>query len=109
MKIQRSMAVLCIVSLWMGSAQAVVPQVDLSEAVSQVAVDSTLISQWLRDQLKNAVAFNSTAGNVVPSQLKIFGVEVGVNGVVTTSKVDEDGLRRLNTTLVDTSKIESTS
>ena len=105
MKLQRILAVFCTMSLFLGTAQAAVPTVDLTQAAAQVSGDSTLISGWINDQFKNAAAFNSTAGNVVPSQLKIFGVEAGVEGVVTGSKVDVDGFHHLGTTLIDTTKI----
>jgi hypothetical protein len=106
MKIQRGLAVVCTVSLFLGPVQAAtIPPAALTQAVTQVSADSTLISGWINDQFKDAVAFNSTAGDVVPSQLKIFGIEAGVEGVVTSSKVDIDGFHQLPTTLIDTTKI----
>lgn len=106
MNFRKCLAVACIVNMMGGSAQAVVPPADLTQAVAQVTTDSTLLSGWINDQFKNAVAFNSTAGNVVPSQLNIFGIEAGVEGVVTGSKLDVNALRNLGTTLVDTTKID---
>jgi len=108
MKIRRGLAVLCIMSLSINSVEAVtfaIPASVLTSAVGQVSNDSTLISGWINDQFKDAVAFNSTAGDVVPSQLKIFGIEAGVEGEVTSSKVDVDGFHQLPTTLIDTNKI----
>ena len=106
MNFRKSLAVACIANLIGGYAQAAIPGADLTAAANQVKTDSTLISGWVNDQFKNAVAFNSTAGNVVPSQLKIFGIEAGVEGVVTASKVNVDGFHTLGTTLVDTTKIK---
>jgi hypothetical protein len=63
------------------------------------------LSGWINEQFKDAAAFNSTAGDVVPSQLKIFGIEFGVEGVATASKVDVDGFHNLGATLIDTTKI----
>ncbi|SRR5258708_4082083 len=108
MRVRQVVGVACVMSLLGQSAQAapVVPAVDLAQAVAQVTTDSVLLSGWINDQFRKAAAFNSTAGNVVPSQLKVLGFEVGVEAVVTASKIDIDGFHRLGTTLVDTNKID---
>jgi len=106
MKFRNWMSVICTLNMLGSSVQAAVPQMDLTQAVNQVSADSTLISGWINNQFRNAVAFNSTAGDVIPSQLKIFGIEAGVEGVVTGSKVDINGLHTLGTTVVDTTKID---
>ena len=105
MKLQRFLTVVCISSLSFGSVQAVT-FTDLNSAVAQVTSDSTLLSGWINDQFRKSIAFNSTAGDVVPSQLKIFGLEVGVEGVVSASKVDVDGFHNLGTQLIDTTQIK---
>ena len=105
--IRRALAVACTLSILIHPSltYAAAPPADLTTAKAEVTADSALISQWFSDQFKSAVAFNSTAGNVVPKQLKLFGVEVGVEGVVTGTKVDVDGFHSLGTTLIDTTKI----
>ena len=105
MKIKRFLAMVFIATMIGNSAQAVT-FTDINAAVAQVATDSSLVSGWINDQFKKAAAFNSTAGDVVPSQLKIFGIEVGVEGVVTGSKLDVDGFHNLGTELIDTTKIK---
>src|SRR3989338_6172042 len=106
MKLRQILGMACVAS-WVGnSVEAVVPPADLTQAVSQVTADSVLLSGWINDQFRTAAAFNSTAGNVVPSQLKIFGIEAGVAGVVSGSKIDVNSFHVLGTTLVDTTKID---
>lgn len=105
MRLQKTLAVLCAIS-FTGSAVQAATFANINEAVAQVAADSTLFSGWVNSQFRKAAAFNSTAGNVVPSQLKLFGVEVGIEGVVTGSKVDVDGFHNLGTSLIDTTKIK---
>lgn len=90
-------------SLMGNSAHATVTSV--TDAVNQITADSQLLSGWINDQMKRTIPFNSTAGNAVPRQLKIFGIEVGAEAVVTGTKVDTDGFHSLGTTVVDTSKI----
>jgi hypothetical protein len=105
MRLQKGLAIFCILNMLGSSAQAFT-YTNINAAVAQVSTDSTLISGWINDQFRKAAAFNSTAGDAVPSQLKIFGFEVGVEGVVTGSKVDVDGFHNLGTQLVDTTKIK---
>jgi hypothetical protein len=105
MKMQKGLAMVCIVNL-MGSVVQAATFTDINTAAGQVTADSTLVSGWINDQFRKAAAFNSTAGDVVPSQLKIFGFEVGVEGVVTASNVDVDGFHNLGTVLIDTTKIK---
>src|ERR1700690_331469 len=105
MKIQKGLAIVCIVNLMSSVVQAV-NFTDLNSAKNAVSSHSTLISGWINDQFKTAAAFNSTAGDVVPSQLKIFGIEVGVEGEATASKVDIDGFHNLGSTLIDTNQIK---
>lgn len=88
-------------------AQAVtLPPTLVAQVTSEVAADSTLLAGWETDQLKVAVPFNSTSGNVVPQQIKLFGFELGVEGVASGTQLDVDGLRSLNTTLINTSTID---
>lgn len=111
MIVRKSLIAVCIMNM-LGTAYADLPSVlqpALDEATAQLSADSALISGWMTGQLKNAIAYNSTSGNVVPSQLKIFGVEVGVQGVVSSTKVDEDGLHSLPTSLIDTTTMDSFS
>jgi hypothetical protein len=78
-----------------------------TQAQAEIQADSVLISQWMSDQLRTAVPYNSTSGNVTPSQLKLFGVDFGVTGLVSATSVDLPALRNLGTQLVDTSKISA--
>lgn len=105
MRMQQSVALACMLSL-MGNLAQAATFTDINTAVAQVSADSTLVSQWTTDQFRKAAAFNSTAGGVVPTQLKIFGIEFGVEGVVSASKVEKDRFNNLGTVLVDTSKIK---
>jgi hypothetical protein len=107
MNLRRAAAVLCILSITCPMNSLADISADLNKAVSDIQTDSIKISQWISDQLKTAVPYNSTSGNVVPAQLKLLGFEVGVEGVVTGTKMDVDGLRHLGTTLVDTTKIDT--
>jgi len=79
---------------------------DATAALNGIQSDSTKLSQWVSDQFKVAIPYNSTSGAVVPSQLKIFGFEVGVEGVASATKMDVDGLHHLGTQIVDTTKID---
>ena len=106
MTLRQWMAVGCAVTLSTGNVFGVA-STDIQTAVNQIQSDSTLISGWMTGQLKYVVPFNSTAGNVVPSQLKVFGVEVGVEGVVSGTEVDVASLRNLPTSIVDTTKIDA--
>jgi len=106
MNFRKGLGVLCSLNLLVPSVHALtVPQIE-QEVTTQLASDSTLISGWMTSNLKNVIPFNSTSGNVVPSQLKIFGFEVGAEGVVSDTKMDVDGLHSLPTTLVDTHSID---
>lgn len=104
MKLERLIATGCALTLMSGPVLAA-PQTP-QEAIAAITTDSQLLSGWLCDQLKYAIPFNSTSGNVVPSQLKLFGVEVGIEGVVSGTKLDVSGLRALNTTVVDAHEID---
>src|SRR5690242_18476381 len=106
MRLQKLFAVACVIQFTASAAHADTTFTSIDAAVAQVSADSTLLSGWVNDQFKKAAAFNSTAGDVVPSQLKIFGIEVGVEGVATGSKVDVDGFHNLGTQLIDTNKIK---
>jgi hypothetical protein len=106
MKIRQFLGMSCAVSLLGSSVQAATPT-NVDDVRAQIAADSTLLSGWLSDQFKLAAPYNSTSGNIVPSQLKIFGFEVGVNAVVSNSKPDNDGLHALPTQLVNTHEIDS--
>ena len=79
MTFRKSLAVVCILNMLGGYAQAAAPQPsDFTQAQNQINVDSALVSQWMSDQLKFAIPFNATSGNVVPKQLKIFGIGKGL-------------------------------
>jgi hypothetical protein len=107
MKVQKYLAVACILNLMGSSVEAVViPPAILQQATTTLGQDSTKLSGWMTSQLKYVIPFNSTSGNVVPSQLKIFGFEVGVEGVVSGTKLDVDGFHNLPTTLVNTKSID---
>lgn len=109
MRLQKFLAVLCGIVMFDSSAQAAAPADVVAEVNSQLAADSTLLSAWITDQMRYVIPFNSTAGNVVPSQLKMFGIEFGVEGFVSGTKLDVNGLHALNTTLVDTQSIDTFS
>jgi hypothetical protein len=110
MILRKELAAVCMMNLLSSSVQAVpIPQAAIDEAQTALAADSALISGWMTNQLKYVVPFNSTSGNVVPSQLKLFGFEVGVAGVVSATKIDENGLHALPTTLVNTNSIDTFS
>lgn len=107
--LRKGLAAVCILNILSTSGYAVTLTDLTTEAQNQLAADSTLLSGWMSNQLKNAIPFNSTAGNVVPSQLKIFGIEVGAEGVVSGTKMDVDGLRALPTQIIDTNSIDTFS
>jgi hypothetical protein len=98
------MSLLCVFSFMTSSVQAA-PPTDINSAVAAVQADSVLISGWVSDQFKRAIPFNSTSGDVVPSQLKIFGFEAGVEGVVSGTKLDANAFHNLGTSVIDTTQI----
>jgi len=107
---RKSLAILCGLNLLApGAYAALTPQQVEQEVTTQLAGDSTLISGWMTSNLKYVVPFNSTSGNVVPSQLKIFGFEFGVEGVVSGTQMDVDALHQLPTTLVNTQSVNMVS
>jgi hypothetical protein len=106
MKLAKTYAVLCSIAVLQGPAGAAVTQGDIDQAVSQISTDSRLLSQWLADQFKDAAAFNATTGAVVPKQLKLFGFEIGVEGMVSATDVDVDALRALPTSIVNPNDID---
>jgi len=108
MSLRQGLTVLCSVGLIASTSHAVAV-LDINQAVSQIQADSTLLSGWMTDQLKFAVPFNSTAGNVVPSQLKIFGFEAGIEGVASGTHLDVPALRSLPTSVVNTQQIDTFS
>jgi hypothetical protein len=103
MKFQKLLAVVCATALLASTGANAAP---IDVARSEIASDSALVSQWMSDQMKVAVPFNSTSGNVIPHQVKIFGVELGVEGVASDSKMDVDALHNLGTQVIDTTKID---
>ncbi len=107
MNLNKILALNCIAILLAANAQALTPQE--TEVQTKLSSDSTLLSGWLSDNLKYAVPFNSTSGNVVPNQVKLFGFEVGIEGVFSSTKVDSDALRVLPTTLVNPKTINTSS
>ncbi len=108
MKMEKLFAVACSLGLISGSAQAA-PPANITEAIAQINADAALLSGWMGHEFAKAMPFNSTAGNAVPSQLKLFGVSVGAGLVVSGTDVDNDALRHLGTNLVDTSDIDMPS
>jgi hypothetical protein len=107
---RKYLAVMCLFNVAASSVQAATaPAGVVAKVNTQLSTDSTLVSGWLSDQFRYAIPFNSTSGNVVPSQLKLFGFEVGVEGVVSGTKLDTDGLHRLNTTLIDSKSLDTFS
>src|SRR5882724_2624365 len=104
MELRKVLGLGCIVGFISSSVQAA-PPTTVQQAIDQITADSVLLSGWTSDQFKRAIPFNSTAGNVVPSQLKIFGVEVGAEAVITGTQLDIAGLRNLPTQVVNTSDI----
>lgn len=106
MKTQKYFAVACIASLLAPSAEAAVPT-NITEAVQFIQDDSVLLSRWISGEFKRAIPFNSTSGNVVPSQLKLFGFDLGLSAVVSATKMDNDALHALGTSVVDTQQIDT--
>jgi len=93
-------------SLLVPSVNAITPQQQVTNALGN---DATLLSGWFTDQFKYVIPFNSTSGNVVPSQLKIFGIEFGVEGVASSTKLDIDALHNLPTSLLNTQSLNTFS
>ena len=107
MRFRQVLATLCAAALPLSTGwSANPPPADVSAVLAQYQADSALLSGWQTEQLKNAIPFNATAGNVVPKQLSLLGFDIGVEGVVSGTKVDQDGLHHLGTSIVDTTKID---
>ncbi len=107
MKMARLFAALIFSGMFLEPARVhAAIQNDIDAAKSQIRTDSALLSQWLSDQFKMAVPYSATSGNVVPSQLKVFGFEVGAQIVGTGTKLDTDGLDRLGTSVIDSRQID---
>jgi len=108
MRLRQLLAAACAAALPLTSGwSASLPPTVTAAAINQYQGDSNLLSGWETQQLRNAVPFNATAGNVVPKQLDLFGFEFGVEGVISGTHVDEDGLRHLGTAIIDTNKIDT--
>lgn len=106
--LRKVIAVICVVSMISVSVPAAPPvTTDFNQAVSQLNADAGLLSGWINDQFKYVIPFNATAGNVIPTQLKVFGIELGVEGFATGTKLDTRALRNLPTTIVDTTKVDT--
>ncbi len=106
MNFRKNLAVICTLNLLAPSAYAALSTTQIEQEVTtQLASDSTLLSGWMTSNLKNVIPFNSTSGDVVPSQLKLFGFEVGAEGVVSDTKLDVNGFHALPTTLVNTQSV----
>jgi hypothetical protein len=108
MKIRQIVGLACAFNLLATVAQAA-PPTTLQEAIDQVNADAVLLTSWLNGQMKHVAPFNSTAGNAVPSQIKLLGFEVGAEAVVSGTKMDTDALHHLGTSLVDTTQIDTFS
>jgi hypothetical protein len=80
---------------------------DFGQALDQIQTDTARLSRWTADQLRNAIPFNATSGNVVPKQLKLLGFELGIEGMVSGTHMDIDGLKRIGTTIIDTNEIDA--
>jgi len=106
MRVQKYLVMLCGLTLTAPVVHALTVQQVEQEVTTQLTNDSNLISGWMTSNLKNVIPFNSTSGDVVPKQLKLFGLEVGVEGVVSGTKMDVDSLHSLPTSLVDTRSID---
>ena len=110
MKLRQWLALSCCIGICANNAGAAAPPPStVQQAVASIAGDTALISGWMSDQLRYAVPFNSTSGAVVPSQIKIFGFEVGVEGVASSTKLDVPALRNLPTSVVNTGNIDTFS
>jgi len=107
--IRRLLSLVAVLAMVSVDARAVVPgDAEFNQARTQLRADSVILSGWLADQFKFAIPFNSTMGGALaPSQLKIFGFEVGIAAGVSGTEVDVDGLRRLNTSLINSNDIDS--
>ena len=101
--------VLCSTTLLGSSAHAGPNPSEVSQFTSILSGDASQVSQWISDQLKYVVPFNSTAGNVIPAQLTFPHFEVGVEGVVSGTQLDTGALQNLNTQLINTSSINTYS
>jgi hypothetical protein len=108
MRVRQVMGVAGAISLLGQSVQAAPPTTP-AEAIAQFNSDATLLSGWLNDQFIRAVPNNMNSGNVVPSQIKLFGFEVGAEAVVSSSKIDRDGFHALPTQIIDTTQINTES
>ncbi|OGR92284.1 MAG: hypothetical protein A2992_06660 [Elusimicrobia bacterium RIFCSPLOWO2_01_FULL_59_12] len=102
------LGVICGLSLFGSSVQAA-PPTDINDAIDKIQGDSVLLSRWLSNEFARAIPFNSTSGNVVPSQFKLFGIGVGVSAVVSGTKMDVDALHALGTDVIDTAQIDTFS
>jgi hypothetical protein len=109
MILRKGLAVACLFNLIGSSVQAAAPAGVVTQINARLTTDSDLISGWMTNQLKYVIPFNSTAGNVVPNQIKLFGFEVGAEGVVSGTKLDTGGLHNLPTELVDSKSIDTFS
>jgi hypothetical protein len=105
MKLHKFFAAICTVSM-MGNTLFAAPPTTPAEAIAQFNADAALLTGWINTQFVRAIPFNSTAGNVVPSQLKLFGFEVGGEFVASGTKIDTDALHALPTQVVDTHQID---
>jgi hypothetical protein len=108
--LRRLLALSCSTALLSSAVQAATPSnADIQDALNKIQTDSTLVSGWTSNQLKYAIPFNSTSGNVVPRQLKLFGFEVGAGVVASSTKLDVPGLRALPTNVVNPNSIDISS
>jgi len=109
MTLRKSLAILCVMALLGSTAQAAPSQSEINQFTSQLSGDSSQLSGWITQQLKYAVPFNSTSGNVVPNQLHLLGFTLGVEGVVSGTELDTNALHSLNTQVINTQSISTFS
>jgi len=108
MTLRKNLAILSMTALLCSAAQAAPPDA-FNQFTSQLSNDSSILSGWISNQLKYVIPFNSTSGNVIPTQLKVLGFEFGVAGVVSATELDNGALHSLNTQLINTQSIDSFS
>jgi hypothetical protein len=89
MQFTRFFSVLCVAAVFRGTPV-------LATVVDDINADSHLLAKWFGEQLAGVVAFNAASAPVLPGHvLSLLGVEVGVVGGVSRSRLDVDAFRSL--------------
>lgn len=84
---------------WGGAARAAVD--------TDLAVDAATLSRWFSEQLSNASVFSAAGSLPRPGAVhSVLGVEVGLSGAVTSTKLDIDGFNGLPLLRYDGSTVD---